>query len=131
MYNIDLEPFKSDYETKKEILQRLRNMNLEEVYKNSKMKILQNTESEKLDTNFQIKENNNTNYFKILQTSKTSHKNISKPKFSSDSLKQMKHMKSVLGHISVQDTDIINPVPIYCICFSSNDQMIFTGDNNG
>jgi hypothetical protein len=40
-------------------------------------------------------------------------------------------MKSILGHISKVDENIIYPVPIYCICFSPDSSLIFTGDNNG
>lgn len=40
-------------------------------------------------------------------------------------------MKSMLGHISIADHTVINPVPIYCLSYSNNDEMIFTGDNNG
>jgi hypothetical protein len=39
-------------------------------------------------------------------------------------------MKSMLGHIEVQENSI-SPVAIYCICFSENNDLIFTGDNNG
>jgi hypothetical protein len=46
-------------------------------------------------------------------------------------LKSFKHMKSILGHISTIEDNIINPVPIYCVCYSDNNELIFTGDNNG
>jgi hypothetical protein len=46
-------------------------------------------------------------------------------------IKSFKHMKSMLGHISVVDENIINPVAIYCISYSNDNQLIFTGDNNG
>ena len=46
-------------------------------------------------------------------------------------LQNYKFMKSMLGHITIVDNTIINPVPIYCVSYSSNDEMIFTGDNNG
>jgi hypothetical protein len=42
-----------------------------------------------------------------------------------------KHAKSLLGHISVIEDNIINPVPIYCLSFSNEDELIITGDNNG
>ena len=46
-------------------------------------------------------------------------------------LQNYQFMKSMLGHITIVDNTIINPVPIYCVSYSSNDEMIFTGDNNG
>jgi hypothetical protein len=46
-------------------------------------------------------------------------------------IKLFQHAKSVLGHISVIEDNIINPVPIYCLSFSSDDRFIITGDNNG
>jgi len=46
-------------------------------------------------------------------------------------LRSFKHMKSILGHISTIEDNIINPVPIYCVCYSENNELIFTGDNNG
>ena len=46
-------------------------------------------------------------------------------------IKNFKHMKSILGHISVAEENLINPVAIYCICFSNDNELIFTGDNNG
>jgi hypothetical protein len=42
-----------------------------------------------------------------------------------------KHMKSILGHIQIQDANIINPVPIYCMGYSNNGELFFTGDNLG
>lgn len=45
-------------------------------------------------------------------------------------LDNYKNVKSMLGHISVADDNIL-PVPIYCLCIAENDELIFTGDNNG
>jgi hypothetical protein len=45
-------------------------------------------------------------------------------------LENYKHVKSMLGHISLVDENIM-PVPIYCLCFGEDDELIFTGDNNG
>ena len=130
MYNADLETFQSTFEQKNELLARLSNLKLEDIYKNYDGNFLQNAENEKNVEN-EGKKNSEENFFRLLRNAKLGEKNIPKINKNSNSLKQMKHMKSLLGHISVQDSDIINPVPIYCISFSFNDQMIFTGDNNG
>jgi hypothetical protein len=70
---------------------------------------------------------NRFNMLKNLKFSRpTSANNIQEEKF-----KCFKHMKSMLGHISVQDENLLNPVAIYCLCYSTDNQLIFTGDNNG
>lgn len=47
------------------------------------------------------------------------------------SVKSFKHMKSMLGHISVVEENVINPVAIYCLSYSKDKDLIFTGDDNG
>jgi WD40 repeat protein len=56
---------------------------------------------------------------------------FSSPSLADERIKNFKHMKSILGHISVEDENIINTVAIYCVCFSKDNDLIFTGDNNG
>jgi hypothetical protein len=79
---------------------------------------------------------NKINYFNFNTKNKYEMKNLLKDKSFSESLnfgklKSYKHMKSLLGHISVIDDNIINPVPIYCIGFAQDNELVFTGDNNG
>lgn len=52
-------------------------------------------------------------------------------KLQRDALQRYQYMKSMLGHISLIDNTMVNPVPIYCVAYSENDEMIFTADNNG
>ena len=41
------------------------------------------------------------------------------------------HMKTILGHVQVDDNLSIAPVPIFCMCFSEDGEFIYTGDENG
>lgn len=52
-------------------------------------------------------------------------------KLQRDALKRYQYMKSMLGHISFLDNTFVNPVPIYCVAYAENDNIIFTADNNG
>lgn len=41
-----------------------------------------------------------------------------------------KHIKTILGHMSIQD-DMMQPIPIFCICAVEPLDMIITGGSNG
>ena len=56
---------------------------------------------------------------------------ISKKFYEKKNILNYNHMKTLLGHISIIDNINIVPVPIFCLCFSEDDTMLFTGDNNG
>ena len=40
-------------------------------------------------------------------------------------------MKTILGHVRLDDNLAIIPVPIFCMCFSENSEFIYTGDEYG
>ena len=40
-------------------------------------------------------------------------------------------MKTILGHVQIDENLSIAPVPIFCMCFSENGEFIYTGDENG
>jgi hypothetical protein len=44
--------------------------------------------------------------------------------------KSYKHVKTILGHMSIQD-DMMQPIPIFCICSVEPLDMIITGGSNG
>ena len=41
------------------------------------------------------------------------------------------HMKTILGHVQMDDNLSIAPVPIFVMCFSENSEFIYTGDDVG
>ena len=41
------------------------------------------------------------------------------------------HMKTILGHVTLDENLSITPARIFCLCFSENDEFIFTGDDAG
>ena len=44
--------------------------------------------------------------------------------------KTYQHMKTILGHLSLQD-DMLGPIPIYCVSSVEKLDMLVTGDSNG
>jgi hypothetical protein len=44
--------------------------------------------------------------------------------------KSYQHMKTILGHLSLQD-DMLGPIPIYCVSSIEKLDMLVTGDSNG
>ena len=41
------------------------------------------------------------------------------------------HMKTILGHVQMDENLSIAPIPIFCMCFSEDGEFIYTGDNVG
>ena len=41
------------------------------------------------------------------------------------------HMKTILGHVQMDENLSISPVPIFCMCFSEDSEFIYTGDEIG
>ena len=145
------------YELKKEIYERVEKRKLDNIYETSinfkpatqcvqeKNKSLQNEKNSfSFDGNNISKQQNlfedkttekisGHNYFAHLKNSKFQSKYEAnyKENLQESNIKNFKHMKSILGHISTVDDNIINPVAIYCICYSNDNELIFTGDNNG
>jgi len=75
------------------------------------------------------------NSFSFFKSSKLGSfiKNTNESPLEKTGLLNFNFMKSILGHIntnSVEENNIVS-VPIYCISFSKDDDMIITGDNNG
>ena len=133
MYDLDLNKHPCSFEIRKEIYQRVEKKNLAEVFKsynnfltkNDEANSINNDEKEILNTKFGSK-------FNFLKNSKSADKISLHSNFSvKENLKSFKHMKSRLGHISVQDDNILTPVAIYCLSYSESDELIITGDNNG
>ena len=61
---------------------------------------------------------------------------LSNPKTTRDSLEyrtiqNYSHMKTILGHVQIDENLSIAPVPIFCMCFSEDGEFIYTGDENG
>lgn len=138
-YDIDLNEHECDYEMKKEIFSRLENKDLNKIYslyqgymsQPAKEEATINKNYEKL--NF-LPENQMAplNSFGFLNSMKLT-RNINNRRVvnKKETFKNYQHMKSMLGHISVIDDNIINPSPIYCVLYSDDNQLIFSGDNNG
>ena len=120
---------KCNYDIKKEIFSRLNTFNLSEVYKNY---LLGNNFINAFDggKNISSKININQNVFQKLKNLKLGDNNIV-PLMKKPSTLKYKHMKSILGHIQIQDGNLINPVAIYCLVYSNDGELFFTGDNNG
>jgi hypothetical protein len=102
---------------------------------------IQKIKSENKSEEEEIEKTKDFDYFKFIQQSKYEKEpqintNLISNKELSSNLKEgrirsFKYMKSMLGHISVIEDNIIQPVPIYCLGFSKDGNLIFTGDNNG
>ena len=58
-------------------------------------------------------------------------KEVNKKIYEKKNISKYNHMKTLLGHIQIMENLNIVPIPIFCLCFSEDDSMIFTGDNNG
>jgi WD40 repeat protein len=41
------------------------------------------------------------------------------------------HMKTILGHVQMDESLSISPVSIFCMCFSEDSEFIYTGDDIG
>ena len=41
------------------------------------------------------------------------------------------HMKTILGHVQMDENLSISPVAIFCMCFSEDGEFIYTGDDKG
>jgi hypothetical protein len=127
MCNADLELFQCDYQMKSELVKRQNDEGLDAVYSNYRYE-LNEGDSEKARERIRNNTEDKITFGKFKQLKAGKREPFSRK---TNSLKDMKHMKSVLGHISVMDQNVINPVPIYCLAYSNTDDLIFTGDNNG
>jgi hypothetical protein len=123
--------------TPKRNYNHLNEIETHEEKKNSKddmMDILSEIESKEADKK-EIKEIGFSafSYLRNLKNfgSLQKNENSIKENLRESKIKSYKHMKSILGHISTVDDNIINPVAIYCIAYSLDNELIFTGDNNG
>ena len=58
-------------------------------------------------------------------------KEVNKKIYEKKNISKYNHMKTLLGHIQIMENLNIVPIPIFCLCFSEDDSMFFTGDNNG
>ena len=130
------------YELKKEIYERVEKKKLDDIYESS-INFIPATQcgEEKnqflsIEKNSFLNDGNDTanqengfedertqkfsvcNYFSHLKNSKFRIKYEAnyKENLQESKIKSFKHMKSILGHISTVDDNIINPVAIYCIC---------------
>lgn len=118
-----------NYELRKELFTRLENKTLQDmviptaITAMSEIKMQGSIDEEKKQPNT----------FNMMRNSKINAPNSSRsfPIVDRIQAKSFKHMRSILGHISVIENNIINPVPIYCVTYSTDNQLIFTGDNNG
>ena len=148
IYNFDLETKECGFEVRKEIYSHQHSDDLPSVFGNLQNYILQEGEFEnaniKKKSNFLEIYNNkenvgdvfpkNVGYYSMLRNynSQEFSNKLDYSEIKSAITTKFQHMKSVLGHISIVDGgDSIIPVPIYCICFSKDNEIIFTGDNNG
>ena len=61
---------------------------------------------------------------------------LSSPKTTRESyeyrtIKNYSHVKTILGHVQMDENLSISPVPIFCMAFSEDGEFIYTGDENG
>jgi len=70
-----------------------------------------------------------TSYIKSLPITDFPYKNQSSF-INSISKKEYFHLKTILGHLSLQD-DMLGPIPIYCVVSIQKLDMFVTGDSNG
>lgn len=148
IYNFDLETEDCEYEIRKEIHCHQHSEDLTKIY--SSLQNYIKNDDDTADANIKKKPNfseiynnkenigdvfpNNVGYYSLLKNNSicelASRTRVSELKSAIST--NFKHMKSVLGHISIVDHgDSIIPVPIYCISYSKDNELIFTGDNNG
>ncbi len=86
-------------------------------------------ENSKNSENFSLKSGRGMNMFNMQKFSKLALPEKGN-QFIYKQLENYKHVKSMLGHINMVEDNIL-PVPIYCLCIGEDDELIFTGDNNG
>lgn len=134
-----MNPHDCDYELKEKIFTKIQNKTLLDVFENFQRDSTSYSQRAILGTEdiqiFSNKDILNNNFFQRMKNSKLGkiEKNLKDNSFSKKLFLNFNLMKSVLGHIStnsIEDNNIIS-VPIYCISFSNDNDMIFTGDNNG
>ena len=139
VYDIDLNSHDCDYELKNKIFSKIQNKTLLDVFENflkdsssysqgaqNQLKDIENLSNKEAVKKFNFEEFRNS---KIEPSQKIFCENS----FSKNSILNFNLMKSILGHISINSAEEnnINSVPIYCLSFSTDNDMIFTGDNNG
>lgn len=139
MYDTELNSHDCDYEMKQKIFSKLQNKTLLDVFENFEKHSSQNSQGaigaqqQTVDfSNQNSMEKNSFSFFKSRKFGGFANKLTDKAFDKSCSL-NFNLMKSILGHINtanIEENNIIS-VPIYCISFSKNDEMIITGDNNG
>jgi len=91
--------------------------------------------AKRLTADFSIKDSMKKNSFSLMKSCKLGKfsSKIIDNAFEKSSSLNFNLMKSILGHINtanIEENNIIS-VPIFCISFLKNDEMIITGDNNG
>ena len=121
-YDLSLNENNCLYDKRKDLFLKLKKYNLNQIIDNSlnfNFDSSKNESKEKQLTNFNMIRNNKN----ILK--------ISNKLYEQKNILNYNHMKTLLGHISIIDNINIVPVPIFCLCFSDDDSMLFTGDNNG
>ena len=128
LFDIDLNSHSCNYEIKKEVFSRLNDLKLDEIYNNYLLgnNFIQKSDGGKNFSNL----NTNSNFFQKIRKLKLGDNQPLSQQKKPINLKYY-HMKSILGHIQIQDSNLINPVAIYCVCYSNNGELFFTGDNNG
>jgi hypothetical protein len=119
-------------ETSSILTEKLNNISLDKVYQVYKDAICKDNICPKDEGGTHLQKGGKESRFELMRRRVTDGIDPKiREKIELDAIGLFRHAKSVLGHISVIEDNIINPVPIYCLCFSNDDKLIITGDNNG
>ncbi len=139
IHDTQLNTHECDFEMKQNIFSKLHNKTLLDVFeifnRDSTQYSFDDITKNERKIKFFNKNYISKNNFRFFHKSKfvDSVRNFKENIFEKSCLLKFDLMKSILGHIntnSIEENNIIS-VPIYCITFSKNDDMIITGDNNG
>ena len=105
---------------------------------NDKYYITEDINEKKLGLSLSKKNRKNNDYPKKNSDFLNFHKKnyILSPKTTRDNLEyrtiqNYSHMKTILGHVKLDENLSISPIPIFCMCFSEDGEFIYTGDDNG
>ena len=149
VYDTNLVPHPSNYNQRGQILHHINSANLSQIVnqffcdkpiENDRYYISEDQPEKK---NLIKKNQKNFNFYNNISRKKCDFLNFHEknstlffPKTAKVSLEyrtiqNYSHMKTILGHVQVDDNLSIAPVPIFCMCFSEDGEFIYTGDENG
>ena len=151
VYDTNLVPHPSNYNLRGQILHHINSANLYQIVnqffttkppESETYYITDELQENKNNSHSSKKINKNYNYYKNQKkncdffnfhkrNNILSYKKSTREELELRTLQNYSHMKTILGHVQMDENLAITPVPIFCMCFSENGEFIYTGDDNG